>query len=425
MAVNPTAIWRVRPSGSNTNGGGFDAAISGAGTDYSKQNSAQANGTNGVATGTTAFTDATANAFTSAMIGNALYITGGGLTTGWYFCTGFTSSSIITLDRTPGTGSAATWHLGGAWADFWTNLQTGTAGVTSGSFPVIGQNIVYVLGSGTPNPAAYSYDYVLGGTMGNWVVGSNTTGNIIIDNDPATPGYKQWPDCSGGMPLINVNSNVLISSFVSQWFSIRGLWTDQPGGAPVYSGFRDSDIRGCVVDTKDNGVEVEGMVFGCEVFSSRTYTNGAGVHAFSKSHIVDCNIHDYPGLGADNCGPITGSIFRKCGNGAIKTGGNSFGPFMNNTIDATVGHGVEYDNISRLTTQIFNNIFSNHQTVSTAALKGPGGTAAVNSSIATMIASNVFYNNLNNYIDLVAAPYDTNLVVDPYVNQSTGNYTLA
>lgn len=499
MAINPSAVWRARPSGSNTNGGGYDTGIAtaasgtngsfntatnvftdatanaftagmvgrsiyipnvgqykitangssstvtlgsgnpgpllanmtgiswqvGAGTDYSQQNSAQATGTAGAASGGTTFTDATAAAFTSAMVGNAMYITGGGLTTGWYFVTAFTSSTQVTLDRTPGTGSAATWHLGGGWADPWTNLQTGTSGVTSGSFPVVGQNIVYVLGSGTPNPASYSYDYTLGASQTNWVVGSNTTGNIVIENDPATSGYKPWPDLSGGMALINCNSNVFFQTFNSQWVSIRGLWIVQPGSVLLMGGFRDSDVRGIVFDCKDNVCEVEGMALGCEVWYSGTPATGATVHAFAKTHIVNCYVHDYPGLGADNSGPITGSIFRKCGNGAIKTGGNSFGPYCNNTIDATVGHGVEYDNISRLTTQCFNNIISNIQTVGKAAIKGPGGTAAVNSSIATCIARNVFYNNLANYTDFIQAPYDTTLSVDPFVNQSTGDYTLA
>ncbi len=124
MAINASAVWRVRPGGSNVNGGGYDAAISGAGTDYSQQDAAQVSGTAGTAAGTTTFTDATANNFTSAMIGNAIWIaSGAGFTAGAYFVTGFTSSSIVTLDRSPGTGSAAVWKLGGAWADFWTNCQ--------------------------------------------------------------------------------------------------------------------------------------------------------------------------------------------------------------------------------------------------------------------------------------------------------------
>ena len=166
MAVGATAAWRVMPSGSNTNGGGYDCGLAsggtitaaatgsngtwstsggtttftdttaaaftsgmagasiridgvgqfsvlsyidashitittpyprasvtgqkytwgvGPGTDYSQQDSAQASGTNGSNSGTT-FTDSTANAFTSVMPGNALYITGGGATTGSGCC---------------------------------------------------------------------------------------------------------------------------------------------------------------------------------------------------------------------------------------------------------------------------------------------------------------------------------------------------
>src|SRR5271170_2466310 len=99
MAVNATAIWRVRPSGSNTNGGGYDPGISGAATAYSKQNTAQATGTLGTSTASTTFTDA-GGAFTSAMVGNALWIaSGAGFTVGAYFITAFGSSTSVTLDR--------------------------------------------------------------------------------------------------------------------------------------------------------------------------------------------------------------------------------------------------------------------------------------------------------------------------------------
>ena len=47
MAINATAIWRVRPSGNNANGGGYDPGIAGAATDYSQQNAAQASGSAG------------------------------------------------------------------------------------------------------------------------------------------------------------------------------------------------------------------------------------------------------------------------------------------------------------------------------------------------------------------------------------------
>src|SRR5271166_746827 len=155
MAVNATAVWRVRPSGSNTNGGGYDSGIAGAGTDYSQQNTAQATGTLGTAAGTTAFSDA-GGAFTAVMIGNALWIaSGAGFTAGAYFITGYTSATAITLDRSPGTGTVANWAVGGAWADPSTRFDTSS----SPASPVVAGNIIYVLGSGTPNPASYTYDY--------------------------------------------------------------------------------------------------------------------------------------------------------------------------------------------------------------------------------------------------------------------------
>src|ERR1700680_1745544 len=197
MAITATAAWRVRPSGVNTNGGGYDAGIAGAATDYSQQNAAQASGTNGATVGTTDFADVTAAAFTSAMIGNAIYITGAGQTTGFYFVVAFVSAAHVTLDRSPGTGTSATWHLGGGWADWWTNT---TANIVPG-------NIVYILGSGTPNPASYTYDYVSPASFVP-VSGNATAGLITFANDPGTPGYKAPPDTTGGMPVIQTPTRV-------------------------------------------------------------------------------------------------------------------------------------------------------------------------------------------------------------------------
>ena len=64
MAVTATAIFRVRPAASNTNGGGYDGIAYPGGVDYSQQNSAQATGTLGTSTASTTFTDA-GGAFTA------------------------------------------------------------------------------------------------------------------------------------------------------------------------------------------------------------------------------------------------------------------------------------------------------------------------------------------------------------------------
>jgi hypothetical protein len=105
MAKGAAAVWEVRPPavGSDTNGGGYDSIISGAGTDYSLQNAAQVSVTDAVTNGTTTVTSATAG-FTSAMVGNACYLSGGtgSVAADRYFVTGFTNSTTITVDRSTG-----------------------------------------------------------------------------------------------------------------------------------------------------------------------------------------------------------------------------------------------------------------------------------------------------------------------------------
>jgi hypothetical protein len=209
MTINATAVWRVRPSGANTNGGAYDAGIAGAATDYSQQNSAQASGTAGTATGTTAFADAVAAAFTSAMVGNCIQIvSGSGFTAGFYFVTAFTSSTAVTLDRSPGTGTVAVWHLGGGWADFWTNT---TANIVPG-------NTVYVLGSGIPNPSSYTYDYT-NPTFFTPVSGNATAGYITFAADPQTPNFS-----TGGVPCIKQGTTRGVMLFSTNFIKISNLW---------------------------------------------------------------------------------------------------------------------------------------------------------------------------------------------------------
>ena len=271
MTVNATAVWRVRPSGSNTNGGGFDAAITSAGTDYSQQNAAQANGTHGTAAGTSTFTDLTAANFTSAMIGNAMYLTGTGFTTGWYFVTAVSSTTVCTLDRSPGTGTATgTWHLGGGWADFWTNTASSAAVIVPG-------NTVYILGNGIPNPASYTYDY--SAVVFDPVSGNATAGYITFANDPQTPGYKAPPDTTGGMPCIQgwSGGTLLFTMTNPAYLKLAGLWfVSQAAAYEGAYGLINATFWatfGCVLDQYgyDGGLANSGnnfLVQGSEVFSS-------------------------------------------------------------------------------------------------------------------------------------------------------------
>lgn len=117
MALSANSVWEVRPTnGSNTNGGGFVAGASG--TDFSQQNAKNTVGNNIsttdlVTTGIATVTSATAS-FTSAIVGNIIFLSGTGITTGWYQVVTFTNSTTVILDRSPGTGTLGTMNIGGA-----------------------------------------------------------------------------------------------------------------------------------------------------------------------------------------------------------------------------------------------------------------------------------------------------------------------
>lgn len=428
MAVNATAIWRVRPSGSNTNGGGYDPGISGAATDYSQQNSAQATGTHGVTTGTTTFTDATAAAFTSAMVGNAMYITGSGQTTGFYFVTAFTSSSIVTLDRSPGTGTGATWNLGGGWATI-ANLESGS--------PLVNYNLVYWLGSGTPNPSSYTLDYTISST--------STLASVIQTwaNDPQTPGYKAWPDTTGGMPVIeqNASSDGIVSK---TWLTVQGLWFVM-GSAATNSDAIGYDgpltLQGCVFDQAnvdtylvfDDGGQYLTAV-GCEFFSSVSGSaiSTEGVYNNSGACFISgCNIHDLTSNGLLLTNPygafVESCIIAKClgTTYAIQVNGLSrLATVKNCTIDDNAGSAILLGGTPEggaYGLNLINNIISNHTGAGTYGIDNSTPWA---NSFLLVIDYNIFYNNTSNYNGISAGPHDTALGTNPYNGQSTEDYSL-
>lgn len=118
MTIQSTTALEFRTTGDNTNGGAFDSGISGAGTDYTLQDSAQLTLTDiASTTGTSVLTSATGG-FTAAMVGNAIQISSGtNFTAGFYFIVTYTNTNTVTVDRDPTTGSngsSGSGKLGGA-----------------------------------------------------------------------------------------------------------------------------------------------------------------------------------------------------------------------------------------------------------------------------------------------------------------------
>jgi hypothetical protein len=430
MAANATAVWRVRPSGNNQNGGGYDPGISGAGTDYSQQNAAQVTQSGGtVSTATTTLTD-TGATFTSALIGNAIRLNGSGITGSFYtFIIAVPTGTTLTLQTSPGTSATGvTYSIGGGWSDFWTNTTAALAIVVPG-------NIIYILGSGTPNPSSYVYDYTAVSFLS--AIGDTTNGRIVYANDPSTPGYKAPPDTTGGMPVIKAPTNVFNNTgFTSDYIEMQGLWfvANSSSGQLVNQNSYYSFL-GCVLDQFGQDYGLVGsncsviQVAGCEVYSS--VAAGAGIVTavpLNSGIIAGCNIHDTIAAGVSG-GTVTiaSNIIAKCnGDGIIIGLGSATSvSVFGNTVDGNAGHGINLNSATPIvSTAVFNNIFSNHVGSGKAGLRCGSGTAAANVRIAGFIDYNSFYNNTANYSAFNASPHDTALSVTPYVNSATENYSL-
>lgn len=103
-AIDADTLWEVRTTGNSNNGCGADQSL--LGTDYTQQDSAQLSLTDLATSGTTVTTLTSATGgFTSAMVGNAIYIhTGTNVTAGYYIITAHTDTNTVTLDRAPDDG---------------------------------------------------------------------------------------------------------------------------------------------------------------------------------------------------------------------------------------------------------------------------------------------------------------------------------
>lgn len=434
MAVNPTAVWRVRPAGSNTNGAGFDTGITGFGTDYSKQDAAQLSVADATSVAASKIVLSVTGGFTAAMIGNAIYLSGTHFTTGWYFITAWTSTNSITIDRDPttgGNGSLGTLNVGGGWADFWTNTTSAKAALVPG-------NIVYILGSGVPNPAAYTIDYSPAVTF-TPTSGDQTNGIISFIGDPATP--------SSGVPCIQPTGQLFSGAVAIQlqnlWF-VGGGTTNNSNGIFACSSPNFTCLVSNVVYDQfgydigwsghfDTGVGACNY-FNMEVFNThaaRGTTGQPGIN-ISDGSMINCNIHDCLGDGIASTGPqwIVNTISAKNGNVGIRVYStlDSYScAIMNCTVDANGGIGI-YLNGGKVLgyTCVLNCIISNHASSPGLEVAGAAGTQAQVDKIKGFIDYNIFYNNAGgNYHNITAGGHDTAEGTNPYVGQSTENYTLA
>lgn len=185
MALAANSIWEVRQGGSDTNGGLVrgDTVV----TNYTLQNSPQVAVTNAVATGTTTITSAS-GLFTSAMVGNGVYMAGGtgSLVAIMHYIISVTNSTTIVVDSAVAAGTGITLNLGGAMASIG---ALGQLGIAQG-------HVAFVQNSGTPFVLTTATVNVSGGTISSgstsqYVICGYTSNRTITNVD--TPPTVKFP----------------------------------------------------------------------------------------------------------------------------------------------------------------------------------------------------------------------------------------
>lgn len=293
-ALPATGIINIVSTGTagNLNGGGFNSARGG--TNYSLQNAAQLTAGDGSAAGTTTFTSVTGG-FTTAMEGNYIHLTAStGLTVGWYEIVTRTDTNNVVLDRTPGTGTATTYYVGGA-----LSFGSATAGRTDDDALEIGVagNIFYIKGAVSYSVGSVNISAAGGASNPIWLIGYTTT---------------QGDACNGtSRPTLAAAANNW--NFGNNWNAGNLIFTTT-GGSGVNTG-TGSSIRNCKATNSGTSanqaawtINSDTNVYNCEGIS---YRGNAFVLANGAQTITGCWAHD-SNVGFNSANTNTSGIISFC-----------------------------------------------------------------------------------------------------------------
>jgi hypothetical protein len=433
-----TQVWEVRPTvGSDTNGGGFDSTA--AGTDYSKQNSKNTSGNNisttdltTTTTGSFTCTSATAS-FTSAITGNFIYLsggTGGTVTSGWYYAT-YASSTTITLDRSPGAAATlVTMNIGGALATIsqaytnsypsaivWvkaTGTYTATSALTitlqSYSSPMVPFSIIgYTTTRGdggqfTWTTSTNSIDLV------DFSSGSTSAINVLLQNInfTTTAGTKADCLCSKSSSVNSVMVSVINCTITGFVVGVEG--NSQVDGAFEGLFLINSRVTGCSSHGVRNGAHtyILGSMIdtnGGDGFNGtgQTFPNHLTYWSFEKSIFYNntaSGINMQTVSDTPNSTQLFVVIISQC---ICSTNGTTGARFSNNTdpipqisnsiFDANSAYGVDFASSTIFVSALlYNNAFYNNGTAATRGCNAGIGTITLTTSPYVTIGSNFALN---------------------------------
>lgn len=390
MSISASAIFEVRTTGNDANGGFY---VSG-GTDYSQQDSPQLSLTDVVTNGTTTVTSTTGG-FTSAMVGNGVNIAGT-----LRQITAVGSSTSITVDANVTAGSGQTGKVGGALATIGkatANMVTSNlVWVKAGTGYTISSNFIFTNLSGQ-NPGVFSRIYGYGTTRGD-----GTKVSLTLSTG-ATAGFTSTPtgmeianfdvDCASIASSVGINVSTSIPGYVHHC-RVRN--------------FKSSGISAGFVEF----CEVSGGVSGASAAVNAGYLcrnnyihDSACVGVNTSSALCDFNV-------IANLTGTTSDAF------SIGGGGTAF--IQNNTLYSIGRDGVRHAGTPNASHLVRNNIF--------ASCAGYG----LNYGSVTpqgVTYPNAYYNNTlggrsANYAGGFTLPSDVTLTTSPFTAAASGDFSL-
>ena len=351
------------------------------------------------------------------------------LTQGFYEVVSVTNSTTLVLDRSPGTGSGASWLLGGGWADTWTNLGQ------SITVPVAG-NFIYARGAGTNNPTSPDYTYA-GGSY------SVTFGYHHMIGENGRPMIRMALSASG---TANYSVAMMWKDIILQGSNPSGGYNSVLvcGSGPVFQNVTfDQNGHGVLLPPQAPTAHI-----GCEFTSSAVASGDGPLFGLSTAEHASsvlcwrCNFHDTYGHGV-----VVGNlhqdsflecIFAKCSQNGVANpppaGDFTEGPaavYANCTFDGNGANGLDISSTDQTqisSTVIVNCLFTNHTAGGAFGLTAGGGTAAVNNLLRSIIDFNFFYNNTTDIgllsLNYGSASHNSTGTNPGYAAQSTEGYQI-
>jgi parallel beta-helix repeat protein len=323
LALTANTVWEVRTAGSDTNGGAFDATIANHGTDYSQQDAANTVGNNisttdAVAAGTTTITSATAS-FTSAIIGNVIYLAGGtgSLAATRVQVTAFTNSTTVTVDATVAAGTGITMNIGGALL----------SPAIAAAFRVVGNTVWIKAGTYSVTTASTN---VAGGCV------SDATGGAVVTWE----GYNSTRGDLGTAPILQAGNAIstftvfAVTSGSTAGSIIRNITVDGAGltGSQGFSlQRRGTYYQLTAKNCKNIGINATGNNVLVKCVATNV-TGGAEAILCSQAYFCEAYSNTVPGFATS----VTGAVFWGClsyGNSGSTSDGFQLGSSENSLIN--------------------------------------------------------------------------------------------